>query len=316
MSNNTSIEWTDITDNIMQVATGGHYCCKVSPGCANCYAEKINQNAWFGGNGRKYAGPAPVMVLRQDIIDGWERMRLPKRHFVCSMTDVFGDWVSHDMATNFLRGMWRAPQQTFQVLTKRPEIALDRILAWLKFDGLSELPPNIWIGTSVENQEWADRRIPILLQIPARVRFLSIEPLLGPIDLTRITDVNRFPWAASFDVLRGRMIHHDDHDNFTASERVHWVIIGGESGSKARKCNVEWISSLVRQAQEGLTACFVKQLGAFPVVSNDFNLRWPEGTRLETNAACTDEILVQLRDKKGGDKSEWPVDLRLRQFPA
>lgn len=292
MSNNTSIEWTDITDNIMQVATGGHYCCKVSPGCANCYAEKINQNAFFGGNGRKYAGPPPLMVLRQDIIDGWARMRLPKRHFVCSMTDIFGGWVSQGMATNFLRGMWRAPQQTFQVLTKRPEIALDRILAWLKFDGLSELPANIWIGTSVENQEWADRRIPVFLKIPAKTRFLSIEPLLGPVDLNLTT------------------INHDKncHGPAHTGPSIDWLIIGGESGPKARACQVPWVRSLVEQGKAAGVATFVKQLGSKVCCSHSW-----DGLQ---SSNCVQCFPFPIHHKKGGDMAEWPLDLRVRQFPA
>src|SRR4051812_44627600 len=165
----TNIEWTDVTDNIIRVLTGGWWCRKISEGCAHCYAEELNMNAFFGGNMLAYTGEPPKLELQEKLIASWARQTKPRKHFVCSMTDVFGDWVPFEWALIFLHGMWRAPKQTFQVLTKRPEVAADYVNRWLKMAGLSRVPDNILIGTSVENQKWADKRIPELLRIPGKL---------------------------------------------------------------------------------------------------------------------------------------------------
>src|SRR5262245_62535311 len=127
MSTTTSIEWTDITDNIIVVEGGGWWCRRISPGCDHCYAEALNQNTFFGGNKLPYRGTAPSLKLRTEIIDGWARLRKPKKHFVSSMTDIFGEWVSREMIFAFLDGMRAAPLQTFQLLTKRPAVMLSEV---------------------------------------------------------------------------------------------------------------------------------------------------------------------------------------------
>src|SRR5262245_15075652 len=174
----TKIEWTDMTDNIIVAEGGGWWCRHASPGCDNCYAEAINKNSFFGGNGLPYRGAPPALKLREEIVDGWSRQRKPKRHFVASMTDVFGDWVPRAMIFRFLDGMDRAPKQTFQVLTKRADIMLASVLAWLDARGYQSMPTNIWPGVTVENQEWADRRRAVFEAIPARTKFVSYEPAL------------------------------------------------------------------------------------------------------------------------------------------
>ncbi|MBE9036026.1 DUF5131 family protein [aff. Roholtiella sp. LEGE 12411] len=225
----TNIEWTDQTDNIIRVKGGGWWCHKVSEGCKNCYSEKLNQNSFFGGNKLPYSGLAPELELDTETIRRWGFQRKSKNHFVASMTDVFGEWVPRHWQHEMLDGMFAAPKQTFQILTKRPEIMLSSMDEWLSRRGLDKLPSNIWVGTSTENQQTADKRIPILLQIPAVVRFLSCEPLLGEIDLKIIPN---------------------------------WVICGGESGPNSRPCHIEWINSIVQQCQQSNTKVFVKQLGA------------------------------------------------------
>lgn len=120
----SSIEWTDVTDNIIAAVDEhggqrGWWCRKISPECLNCYAEVLNQSDYFNGNKLRYAGEPPVLKLREDIIDGWARQRKSRKHFVASMTDVFGEWVPQSWIFRFLDGMWRAPLQIFQVLTKR-----------------------------------------------------------------------------------------------------------------------------------------------------------------------------------------------------
>src|SRR5262245_55416460 len=117
----TNIEWTDVTDNIIVAEGGGWWCRRISPGCDHCYAEEINQNPFFGGNKLPYRGASPALKLREEIIGGWARQKKSKKHFVASMTDIFGEWVPREMVFKFLDGMLRAPRQTFQLLTKRPQ---------------------------------------------------------------------------------------------------------------------------------------------------------------------------------------------------
>lgn len=285
----TKIQWTDVTDNIITVKGGGWWCRMISPGCVNCYAAKLNQNTFFGGNKMVYAGNASEMILREDVINAWEHQRIPKKHFVCSMTDVFGDWVTEGMAINFLRGMWRAPKQTFQVLTKRPDIALERINAWLKFDGLNSMPPNIWMGVSVEDN-LRRTRIVILKDIPCAVKFISFEPLLEDLPELRL-------------------------------DGIDWAIIGGESGKDARPCDVQWVRNIFQQCNGQGVKVFIKQFGENPVIKNDseFDDIWPGATipfHQDYEPHYQGELApLRFADKKGGDMAEWPEDLRVREFP-
>lgn len=152
--------------------------------------------------------------------------------------------------------------------------------------------PNVWIGTSAGTQESADRFIPHLLKVPAAVRFLSCEPLLGPVDLSAFMGG---PYAS----LPGDVVE----PNYNAG--ISWVIVGGESGPHARPCDVEWIRSIVRQCREAGVRCFVKQLGSRPEFAPGKAVRW--ATAGPTQA---------LRDRKGGDMEEWPEDLRVREVPT
>lgn len=157
-------------------------------------------------------------------------------------------------------------------LTRQNEEALQNVRAF--WDGVPL--PNVWLGVSAENQEQADKRIPLLLQCPAAVRFVSAEPLLGPIDLI----------YAAFDGSWG----------VEDMGRLDWVIVGGESGHGARPCNVEWIRSIVKQCGDAGVPVFVKQLGAEPVDGHG----WRD---------------YRISHNKGGNMLEWPDDLRVREFP-
>jgi protein gp37 len=271
----TAIQWTDVTDNIIVAAQGGWWCRKISPGCANCYAAELNQSEYFHGNKLAYGGDAPVLKLREDIIDSWPRQTKPKRHFIASMTDVFGEWLPQAWIFRMLDGMAAAPRQTFQVLTKRASEMRQEVDAWLTARNLSVVPAHIWLGVSVENQTFADERIPHLLATRASVRFLSVEPLLGPV---------RFA----------------DYRIFGGMNGIHWLIVGGESGKNARPCNVEWIRSIVRQCAAADVSLFVKQLGT--------RACW-------SAADDDAPLLARMKHKKGGSPEEWPADLRIRQFP-
>lgn len=231
----TNIQWTDVTDNPIVVEGGGWWCRKVSEGCANCYAEKLNHNTFFGGNHSSYSGQPPATLkLKRELIASWAKMRSPKKHFVGSMTDIFGEWVPMEWHLELLDGMAAAPKQTFQLLTKRPGIMAIAIGQWLRINKLDKLPDNVWVGTSVENQKRANYRIPVLNQIPASVKFLSAEPLLERVNLGL--------------------------DN--PCYQINWVIVGGESGNNARPCRIEWLEEIVSDCIYANVPVFVKQLGS------------------------------------------------------
>lgn len=232
----TKIEWTDVTDNIIVVKGGGWWCRRISPGCDHCYAEKLNQNTFFGGNKMPYRGAPPVLKLKEEIVDGWARQRKPKKHFVASMTDIFGEWVSQEMIFRFLDGMADAPLQTFQLLTKRPENAVEQICAWLNSRDLRQLPANIWIGVTVENQEWADKRRAWFEMIPAQTKFISYEPALGLVD-----------WSGW--------------------EFIDQIISGGESGTSARPSYPDWHRATRDWCVANGKAYFFKQWGEFAPTS-------------------------------------------------
>jgi protein gp37 len=218
------------------VEANGNYCIPISPGCANCYASKLNAaGTRFGGNGRKFGVRReghPEMWLDIDMLQKWRRIRKPRRIFVGSMTDVFGEWVPEWMIFAMLDAMANSIA-TFQLLTKRPQRMSEVVAQWLRLNGRGMLPANIWVGTSAEDQQWYNERIKWLGRTLAQVRFLSLEPLLGSIDLAQSRDL----------------------------DMVEWVIIGGESGSNARPCGVWDVDDILQQCKAAGTPAFVKQLG-------------------------------------------------------
>jgi protein gp37 len=218
-----------------------------------------------------------------------------------SLCDPFDDEVPIEWLVDFLALIRSTPNLDYLLLTKRPESWRKRLSAiggaydfgvgCLSEDWLYGNPPqNIWIGVSVEDQRRADERIPKLLEIPAKVRFLSAEPLLGPIDLTKadyFRDARTEPAGGWFG---------------SKLSAIDWVIIGGESGRGARPCHVGWIASLILQCKEAGVAVFLKQLGA--------NVIGPHSDGVGLKLA-----IWKLRHPKGGDPSEWPKDYRVREFP-
>lgn len=232
----TKIAWTDRTWN----PTRG--CSLVSPGCTNCYAMKIAHR--FNGKGQPYEGltrmteyghgpvwNGKIREVADDALTAPSSWKKPARIFVNSMSDLFHEGVRDDFIADVFDVMIHSPQHTFQVLTKRPH----RMREWMGAN--FPLPPfNVWLGVSVENRATADERIPILMETPAAVRFLSVEPLLEHVDLCLLA---RWP-------------------------RPDWVIIGGESGPNARPCNVIWIRSILNYCRAAEVPAFVKQIGARP----------------------------------------------------
>jgi protein gp37 len=242
VSDKTGIEWTDATWNPV---TG---CTKVSAGCDHCYAETIAHR--FDGT-KAYPNGFDV-TLRPERLDQPLRWRRPRRIFVNSMADLFHDDVADYQIARIFSVMARAPRHTFQILTKRHARMrslvggdlydlMVRDLADEDDDVMQKFRwplPNVWLGVSVENQKWADVRIPKLLDTPAAVRFLSCEPLLGPIDLSYSSFIGG-------DWLKG----------------IGWVIVGGESGPGARPMHPDWARSLRDQCVAADVPFLFKQWG-------------------------------------------------------
>jgi protein gp37 len=214
MADNSSIEWTEATWNPV---TG---CSKVSAGCKNCYAERLAARLQAMGNAR-YRNAFKV-TLHPDLIELPKKWREPRLIFVNSMSDLFHEQLPLEFIQRVFATMRDCPQHTFQILTKRS--ARLRKLA-----GNLEWPSNVWMGVSVEDQRVL-RRIADLQCVPATVRFLSCEPLIGPLDELSL-------------------------------EGVHWVIVGGESGPGARPMKIEWIRSIFRQCRKAKVPFFFKQWG-------------------------------------------------------
>lgn len=273
MGDKSRIEWTDASWNPV---TG---CSKVSQGCKHCYAER--EWARLSGRGQPYEGRAFIDVLcHPERLDQPLRWRRPRRVFVNSMSDLFHEAVPDEFIDRVFAVMALAPQHTFQVLTKRPE----RMRAYLGGPGLSLLTEarigarvmslahshgenvddphwdtwwawplrNVWLGVSVEDQATADERIPLLLDTPATVRWLSAEPLLGPVDIGPYLSPHFMP---------------EDGSN-PENHKLDWVVVGGESGPHARPMHPDWARSLRDQCIAAGVRFFFKQWGEWQTIAD------------------------------------------------
>jgi protein gp37 len=214
MATISTIEWTEMTWNPV---TG---CTKVSQGCKHCYAERMAKRLQAMGSARYTNGFAPT--LHGDLLDAPRHWKRPRLIFVNSMSDLFQDEVPLDFIHRAFATMVACPQHTFQILTKRSARLreLAQFLPW---------PVNVWMGTSVENARVIGR-IADLQAVPAAVRFLSCEPLIGPL--------SNLPLAG-----------------------IHWVIVGGESGPRARPMNKAWVHEIHEQCIDAGVPFFFKQWG-------------------------------------------------------
>lgn len=253
MSDNSRIEWTDATWNVV---VG---CTKVSPGCDHCYAER-DVNRWNGD------GAFDTVTLKPGRLALPLKWRRPRRIFVNSLSDLFHDAIPDEFIARVFAVMALTPRHTYQVLTKRHgrlrsllndedfrSLVSGEIVGMAVEDGLDDSHlsgearsyrdwwplDNVWLGVSVENQQWADIRIPALLDTPAAVRFLSCEPLLGPVSLTATSDA----W--------GKYL----------IDRVAWVIVGGESGPGARPMAADWARTLRDECSDHGVPFLFKQWG-------------------------------------------------------
>lgn len=261
MAEKTAIAWTDSTFNPW---IG---CTQVGPGCDNCYAKTLDNRHRWGGATHWGAGVARKRTAeaywRQPLT--WNRKAAasgkPWRVFCASLADVFDNEVPQEWRTDLFRLIAKTPYLTWLLLTKRIGNAAPMLRTMLVDHPFL---PNVWIGATIVNQEEADRDMPKLLATPAAKRFVSYEPALGPVDW--------FPFRGGLD----------------------WIIVGGESGTSARRFDWSWARSTIAQCRQMGAAPFMKQTG-------------------------TDLTAIYERvqkDRNGADPAEWPEDLRVQEFPC
>lgn len=226
----TKIEWAD---RVWNPVTG---CTKCSPACDNCYAERMSKRlaGRFG-----YPADEPFRVtLHEDKLFEPRFWANPARIFVGSMTDLFHPDVPFAWLDQIFATMGQCKRHTFLLLTKRPERMQEYLL-----QGCEWRLPNVWLGTTIWDQASADRAVPILLSTPAAKRFVSVEPMLGPVELGP-----RFRKSLSW-------------SNYSALDALNWVICGGETGPGARPMHPDWPRSLRDQCQAAGVPFFFKQWG-------------------------------------------------------
>lgn len=293
MAENTAISWAH---NSWSPWEG---CTKVSPGCDNCYAEAMNR--WLK-KGRNWGPGAPrfdysdehwAKPLRWNAKAEKAGKRLRVFPSVC---DPFDNEVSNTLRSKFIGLMYHTPWIDWLLLTKRVGNVGSLMEECTEPGKEWELPPNAWLGSTIVNQEEADRDIIKLLQIRAKVRFLSVEPMLGPVDLTGeyfTAKLGRYPFKGVPPEGRTKLI-----------DLLDWVIVGGESGRKARDFDIDWPRSIVSQCKEARVPVFVKQMGAKPVWHDD-----------DEDSEPPHWGRIKFIDKSGSVPAEWPVDLRVQEFP-
>lgn len=298
MAENTSIGWCDHTFNCWRG------CTKVSPGCQSCYAEKLSARnpavlGEWGPDGKRVIAAESYWKLPLKWNRAAKAAGVRKRVFCASLADVFENRADLiEPRQRLFRLIEDTPNLDWLLLTKRPQFMAECLnQTCLYGDGwLTHPRPNVWLGVSVEDQQRADERIPLLLQIPAAVRFLSVEPLLGSVKLERYLVKGWCPACNS-----ACFVAH------AARRLLSLVIVGGESGHSARPCHVEHVRDIVRQCREAEVACFTKQLGSHAI---DTNIGWPENTHMPNIGGR-----ISFRDPKGSDPAEWPEDLRVQEWP-
>ncbi|MDP1580706.1 MAG: DUF5131 family protein [Candidatus Didemnitutus sp.] len=305
MGADTKIQWCDATLNPW---IG---CTKVSPGCKNCYAETCTpvrafRIGWGAGAPRWRVKSFAAAARAANRKAGRLGRRLRVFPSLC-------DWLDMEVAeawlADFVTTIAETPELDWLLLTKRPQVwrarmvAVRHVLASREHAGAYMLvdawlagsaPANVWIGVSIEDQARAEQRMPELVEIPARVRFLSCEPLIGGLDLNYWLTVCLVP-------------------------QVQWVIVGGESGAGARPCDAAWVESIIEQCAAVRVSCFVKQLGA-RAYRDDLNGREAFigiiGGKLTHRAEDGQRVWAKWKHSKGGDSEEWAEVFRVREFPG
>lgn len=302
---NSKIAWTNHTFNPWWG------CVKVSPGCKNCYAEKFATGrllmpVWGQDAERKIASEA---LWRKPLL--WNKRAADKgvreRVFCASMADVFEDYQGPDAARvmEARERLWAlievTPSLDWLLLTKRPENM--RSMLSVKWGDVKAekstltLPSNLWLGTTVENQEQAAKRLPHLLALPSKVRFVSYEPALEVVNFAKWLWPVLPSYQTPEDIRKGVVAKWHPQKLVHASARfIDWLIVGGESGTGARPFNPAWAAQVVEQCKTAQTPVFVKQFGSNPTLRSGSG--WGPVTAT-----------------KGDDMAEWPEQLRVREFP-
>lgn len=245
----TKIPWAD---EVWNPVTG---CTPISEGCQNCYAKRMS-NRLRGRFG--YPEDEPFRVtLHPDRLDQPLRWRKPRRVFVCSMGDLFHDAVPETFQGVIWSIMQMCPQHTFLILTKRAQLMLFRLERYVL--PLTGELDNVWLGVTAENQQRADERIPVLLQIPAAVRFVSLEPLLAGVD------------------VRGLLCTLNAYSIYEARAGIDWVIVGAETGPGARPMDNDWARSIRDQCRSAGVPFFMKAISGGGPIPADLMIReFPE----------------------------------------
>jgi len=223
MSATSSIEWTDATWNPV---TG---CTKISPGCKHCYAERMARR--LKAMGQPNYAHGFELTLHEHVLELPLRWKSPQVIFVNSMSDLFHERVPDAFIQSVFDTMRDASWHEFQLLTKRPDRMADFVAAHLR-EPLRYTHPNVWLGTSVETQPYVSRAR-LVAPLSSTVRFLSCEPLLGPLDLSGVL----------------------------GEDAINWVIVGGESGHQARPMDAEWVRGIRKQCRDANVPFFFKQWG-------------------------------------------------------
>ena len=328
----TKIEWADASLNPVRARhreTGkiGWFCTHASPGCGDstgggCYAEAINRRLGTGIDYQAQNVSKVEMYLDEKILASPLRWARGRRIFWNSMSDTFGDFVPDTWIDRMFAVCALTPQHQHLFLTKRAERMRD-YLSYQNYrspsmpdtvceviGNISGLDPrktcdsdkpgwplsNVWLGVSVEDQRRADERIPLLLETPAAVRWISAEPLLGPVSLN-----GGRGWLYGYEengIDMTRPVGERVGACIGRTPPLDWVVCGGESGPGARLFSIDWARSIIAQCREAGVPCFIKQLGARPTADDPAKF----GNRM-------------MHDRKGGDISEWPEDLRIREYP-
>jgi protein gp37 len=352
----TKIQWTDVSWNPIRG------CSRVSAGCDNCYA--IREAHRHSAPGRPYEGLTEirneridwtgiVRPVRKKLVEpfGWKN---PRRVFVNSMSDLFHPSLPDEEIDRVFAVIamcqYYGLGHIFQILTKRPTrmhayargFSMDRLDAaarelpvrsWDDLHNLKWPLENVWLGVSVEDESSAVERLPLLLKTPAKIRFASYEPAIGPVCFTPWLQRTSFKTCpvCLYGTNSGELRCPNDGAVLGPDIALDWIIVGGESGANARPFDVQWARAVIRQCAAAGVACFVKQLGddvrdrsdaGFDGASRSEwpgHIDWtervefsPNGFREEYQGA---PVRVHLPAAKGGDPSEWPADLRVREWP-
>lgn len=245
----TKIEWAD---RVWNPVTG---CTKVSQGCKNCYAETMAKRFW---GSRKFSD----IEFHEDRLNEPLKWRKPSTVFVCSMSDLFHESVRFEWIDKIFDIISKCPQHQFLILSKRPK----RYIEYFQFvcnqavcsveDVIASNESNIYWGVSIEDQNMADDRIPKLFELPVANRFVSIEPMLGAIELDyRNSDYSHNHLTGEF--------HCSGMNEPIFDNKLDWVIVGGESGNKARPMNPDWVYKIKNDCQDAGVPFFFKQWGAW-----------------------------------------------------